>query len=175
MYVSIYDVLSHTPPWVFILFAYLTWMGVNRLRPTVRPLGRVWISPAIFVVWGLAGLFHRSGDFGDIVLHWIVGLLLGAAVGSLGGMSLIVDRPHQLVRLRGSVLPLVRILVIFGSHYALEVAAALYPEGRTRLLAWDICVAGAGAGYFLAWSVRFLRGYTTAPQADLAPIVALKA
>jgi hypothetical protein len=86
--------------------------------------------------------------------------------------KMLVDRPRQLVRLRGSVLPLVRILVIFGAHYALQVAAALHPDNRATFMAWDIYVSGASAGYFFGWSIRFLRAYRTAPQVDLAPVVA---
>ncbi|MEA3151578.1 MAG: hypothetical protein QOD56_2517 [Gammaproteobacteria bacterium] len=175
MNVSVYDVLSHTPPWVFILLVYLTWMGVTRLRSSVRQLGRIWISPGIFIVWGLVGLFHRSGDFSYILIHWTVGAVVGAALGSLGGMRLIVDRSRQLVRLPGSVLPLARILLIFGAHYGLQVAAALQPQNRAAWLTWDIYVSGASTGYFLAWSVRFLQSYRKAPQADLAPVVPLKA
>ena len=175
MNVSVYDILSHTPPWVFILLAYLTWIGLLRLRPGVRQLGRIWITPAIFIVWGLVGLFHRPADFSFILAHWTVGAVVGAALGSLGGMRLIVDRPRQLVRLPSSILPVVRILIIFGAHYSLQVAAALHPDHRAALLTWDIYVSGASAGYFLAWSVRFLQAYRKAPQADLAPIIPLKA
>ena len=175
MNVSAYDILSHTPPWVFILLAYLAWIGVLRLRSSVRQVGRIWITPVIFIVWGVVGLFRRSGDFSFIAAHWVVGAAVGAALGSLGGMRLIVDRPRQLVRLPGSILPLTRILAIFGAHYALQVAAALHPDHRGELLTWDIYVSGASAGYFMAWSVRFLQSYRKAPQADLAPIIPLKA
>jgi len=173
MNVSASDVLSHTPPWVFVLFTYLVWIGLMRLRPSVRDVGKTWITPAIFVAWGVVGLFRRPGDFSYIAIHWGVAALIGGILGSLGGMKkMLVDRPRQLVRLRGSVLPLVRILVIFGAHYALQVAAAIHPDNRATFLAWDIYVSGASAGYFFGWSIRFLRAYRTAPQVDLAPVVA---
>jgi hypothetical protein len=176
MNVSVYGVLAHTPPWVFVLLAYLVVMGAMRLRPSVRRLDRIWITPGIFVAWGLVGLFKRHMDLGFVLPHWLMGAVIGGAIGLLGrSMSIMVDRPRQLVLLRGSVLPLVRILVIFGAHYALQVAAALHPENRTTFLTWDIYVSGASAGYFLGWSARFLQSYRTAPQADLAPVVALKA
>jgi hypothetical protein len=173
MDVSVIDVLAHTPPWVFVLFAYLVGIGLLRLRPSVRDLGRIWITPAIFIVWGLVGLFRTPGDFAYVAMHWGVAALIGAIVGSLGRMhDMLVDRPRQLVRLRGSVLPLVRILVVFGAHYSLQVASALHPENRATFLAWDIDVSGASAGYFFGWVLRFLRAYRTAPQVDLAPVVA---
>jgi hypothetical protein len=175
MNVTVYDVLSHTPPWVFVLFAYLTCIGLMRLRPSVARLGKIWITPCIFVAWGLVGLFRRPDNFSLVLMHWAIGAVLGGVLGSIGQMKLTVDRPRQLVLLRGSVLPLVRILLIFGAHYLLQVAAALHPQSRASLLTWDIYVSGASAGYFVGWLARFLRSYRTAPQADLAPVVALKA
>ncbi len=175
MNVSVSEVLSHTPPWVFVLFAYLVWIGLQRLRPSVRPVGKTWITPSIFIAWGLAGLLRRPESFSFVAIHWAVAALIGGIVGSLGGMKLTVDHPRQLVLLRGSILPLLRILTVFGAHYFLQVAMALHPDNRATFTAWDIYVSGASAGYFFGWSMRFLQAYRTAPQTDLAPVVALKA
>jgi hypothetical protein len=70
--------------------------------------------------------------------------------------------------LPGSVLPLLRILIIFGAHYVLRVAATIRPDSSSTYLTWDIYVSGAGAGYFFGWSLRFIRSYRGAPSADLA-------
>jgi hypothetical protein len=78
------------------------------------------------------------------------------------------DRGRRRVLLPGSLLPLLRILVIFGAHYVLRVAAAIHPDMSATYLTWDIYVSGASAGYFVGWSVRFMRSYVQAPQADLA-------
>jgi hypothetical protein len=173
MNISASDVVSRTPPWVFVLFAYLLWIGVMRLRPSVRDVGKIWITPGIFIAWGLVGLFHRPGDFSYVAVHWGIAAVIGAIVGSLGDMpKMLVDHSRQLVRLRGSVLPLVRMMLVFGAHYLLQAAGAMHPEYRPTVLAWDIYVSGASAGYFFGWSVRFLRAYHKAPQTDLAPVVA---
>jgi hypothetical protein len=173
MNASATDVLARTPPWVFVLFVYLVWIGLLRLRPSVRDVGKTWITPAIFIGWGLAALLRRTADFSYLATHWGMAALIGVMVGSLGGMKkMLVDRPRQLVRLRGSIMPLLRILVIFGAHYGLQVAAAMQPDNEETFQAWDIYVSGASAGYFFGWSIRFLRAYRIAPQVDLAPVVA---
>lgn len=174
MNVSVYEVLARTPAWVFVLLAYLLWIGMLRVRPSIRPLGRIWITPLIFVGWGLAGLFEKHSELVFVLPHWLMGAVIGGALGLLGSMTLTVDRPRQLVLLRGSIMPLVRIALIFGAHYLLQVGAALHPDSRNSLLTWDIYVSGASAGYFVGWAVRFLQSYRTAPQADLAPVVTLK-
>jgi hypothetical protein len=174
MNVSVSEVLARTPPWVWVLFAYLAWIGILRLRPSVQPLGKIWFTPLIFVCWGLVGLVKRHADLAFVLPHWVMGAIIGGALGVLGGMTLTVDRPRQLVLLRGSVMPLVRITLIFGAHYLLQVGAALHPDARSSFLTWDIYVSGGSAGYFVGWAARFLQSYRRAPQADLAPVVALK-
>jgi hypothetical protein len=169
MNVSISQVLSGTPIWVFVLFAFLIWTGATRLKPGVRELAKIWITPGIFIVWGLIGLFQRAGDFSQVLIHWVIGAVLGAALGLAFGIPLQADHPRRLVLLPGSVLPLLRILIIFGAHYVLRVASAIHPDMGATYLNWDIYVSGAAAGYFIGWSVRFLTSYKNAPQTDLQP------
>jgi hypothetical protein len=152
-----------------VLLAYLVWMGATRLKPGVRALSRIWITPAIFIVWGLVGLFQRPGEFSEVLTRWVVGLVLGGALGIAFRIRMQADRPRRLVLLPGSVLPLLRILIIFGAHYVLRVAAAVHPDMSATYLNWDIYVSGASAGYFAGWVVRFMMSYAKAPQVDLKP------
>jgi hypothetical protein len=64
---------------VFILLAYLLWIGTKRLKPGVRELAKIAITPAIFIVWGVIGLFQRPGDFSTAVAQWAARLQLRAA------------------------------------------------------------------------------------------------
>jgi hypothetical protein len=161
-------ILSGTPVWVFVLLAFLLWTGAKRLKPGVRELAKIGVTPSIFILWGVIGLFQRPGDFAVVLAHWAVGALLGGALGLAASISMQVDRPRRLVLLPGSALPLLRILVIFGAHYVLRVAAAIHPDMGATYLTWDIYVSGASAGYFAGWAVRFARSYLKAPQVELA-------
>ena len=165
---SIGQILSGTPIWVFVLLAYLLWVGAARLKPGVRDLAKIWITPGIFIVWGLIGLFQRPGNFSEVLIRWAVGFGLGAALGLAFAIPMQADHERRRVLLPGSMLPLLRILLIFGSHYVLRVAAAVHPDMSATYLNWDIYVSGAGAGYFLGWSIRFMMSYSKAPQVDLA-------
>lgn len=167
MHLPIATILSNTPTWVFVLLAYLLWIGVKRLRPGVRELTKIGITPAIFIVWGLIGLFQRPGDFSTVFGHWAIGAVVGCALGLAVPIPMQADRVHRLVLLPGSVLPLLRILIIFGAHYVLRVAAALHPDSSLPYVTWDIYVSGASAGYFFGWSMRFIRSYLAAPLVEL--------
>ncbi len=158
----------HTPVWVYLLSAYLVWMGLKRLLPSVRDVRRVYVVPAVFIVWGLAGLVRRA----DILPHagwsWLVGAALGAALGLLLQQHIEVDRQRGRVLQPASVVPLLRNVAIFGSHYLLNVAAAIHPRDSAGYMAWDVIVSGLGAGYFFGWAIRFALAYRAAPSIELA-------
>lgn len=162
-------ILQGTPVWVFALFFVLVWLGAKRLRPHTTPLARVWTVPAIFIVWGLSGLAAHNGAPLQIAAHWLLGALVGAALGawSLSPERLQFDHRNRLVRQPGSALPLLRNLAIFFGHYALQVFAATHPQMRDSAMGWDLYVSGFSAGFFIGWALRFVIGLRRAPQTDL--------
>jgi len=153
------EVLRGTPIWVFALFGYLLWAGIRGLTPSARKVSRVWITPAIFITWGVIGLVMRSGPLAANLLHWLIAALVGAGVGVLARVPMQVDASKNLVVQPGSVLPLIRNVTIFGAHYALNVLAAVKPELSAQYMTWDIYVSGASAWYFAGWAIRFLSAY----------------
>jgi hypothetical protein len=163
----VFEILRHTPVWVYALFAYLVWMGLKRLQPSVRDMRRVYVVPAVFIVWGLSGLVQRA----DVLPHggwnWLLGAVLGVALGAILQQRMQVDRRHRRVLQPASVVPLLRNLAIFGSHYLLNVAAAIHPRESVDYLGWDVIVSGLSAGYFVGWAIRFALAYRSSPQTDL--------
>lgn len=158
--------LHGTPLWVFALFGYLVWVGVRSLAPNVRKVSRVWITPVIFIAWGVAGLLMRSGPLAANLLHWFMAALIGAAIGLLARVPLQVDAQKGVVVQPGSVVPLIRNVGIFGAHYVLNVLVAIKPELSAQFMTWDIYVSGASAGYFAGWAIRFARSYRQALRQD---------
>jgi hypothetical protein len=163
------NILGGTPLWVWALFLYLMIQGARRLRPRVVDARRLAIVPFIFIAWGLSGLASRPFDAGTIALCWIAGAVFGGILGPLTGPKLLAaDRTRTLAHLPGSKAPLIRNIVIFGSHYALNVAAAILPAMAGGLLRADIAVSGASAGYFIGWGVSLWRSWQQAPAMSLA-------
>jgi hypothetical protein len=151
--------LHGTPIWVFALFGYLVWVGIKGLKASERKVSRVWITPAIFITWGVIGLVMRPGSIAGNFLHWSVAALAGSGLGLLLRMPLQINRSSGTVVQPGSVVPLIRNVAIFGGHYALNVLAAMKPELSAQYMTWDIYVSGASAGYFAGWAIRFIRVY----------------
>ena len=153
-------ILTHTPTWVWVVLALLVWLGIQGLKPRTVALPRVFLTPAVFITWGIVALAARSSP--TVLLDW--GLTAACGVG----LALATVRLEGLraaggtVHLPGSWLPLVRNLAIFGAKYVLTVAMTMHPERRGALVFWDVGISGLSAGYFLGWLVRFLLAYRRA-------------
>jgi hypothetical protein len=160
-------ILSGSPWWVYGLLALLVWLGLQAARPRTVSLSRVLIAPAVFIAWGIVSLMLRA-DFSD-ALVWLGTAACGAAFAGLVTRidGVVADRRVGLVRVPGSILPLLRFLAIFIAKYALAVAASIRPDLRDLLAPWDIGVSGLAAGYFVGWLLAFLRAYRRAPDAEL--------
>ena len=158
-------VVRHTPPWVFAILAFLILTGVQALRARVVPLWRLFLVPAIFIVWGIAGVIQRSATDPALALDWLAALATGAAIGwfatRLRGLSF--DRARNIVGMPGSPIPLIRNASIFIARYGLAVATAFAATATARasLITLDVAVAGLMTGYFLGWLARFTQALRT--------------
>jgi len=156
--------VTHTPWWVFAVLAYLIWMGVKGLQPRTLPLARVFITPLVFIVWGVLGAAGRHLPPGMNAAAWIGGAVLGAIPSVLTSPRRVeLNRSLNLVHFEGSPFPLVRNLTIFCLRYGLAVAAAMAHGDDVRLAVITTAVSGLSAGYFLGWSAAFWRMLNRAP------------
>jgi hypothetical protein len=154
-------VLMGTPWWVFVVFAIVSWIGVRGFRSRTVRLAQVFVTPAIFIAWGLVSLVIAVTSSPLMLLYWCAAGALSLMFSSITLRldDLDIDRHKDLVRISGSWHPLVRNLLIFAAKYGLQVAMAQHPEDRAQLLAWDVVVSGLAAGYFLGWQLRFVLKY----------------
>lgn len=158
-----WGILSGTPLWVYLLFAYLMWLGSRSLTPSQVPLRKVAVLPAIFILWGLSGLFARPLPADILAILWVSGFAAGNLLGLATGPRLLaVEQPGGIIHFPASKAPLLRNLVIFGAHYALNVLMALRPDQIPALLRADVAVSGASAGYFAGWAFMLWRRYRAA-------------
>jgi hypothetical protein len=154
---GIFDILRNTPLWVFALFALLAWLGIQALRPRTVPLWRLLATPVIFIGWGVVSLALRSSPI--LIADWLVAALIGAGIAwtTVRLDTARIDGGH--VTMPGSVLPLIRNLLIFSAKYAIGVAIAMAPGASADLAIWDIAISGLSAGYFAGWLTRLALAY----------------
>jgi hypothetical protein len=148
----VFDILSHTPVWVWVLFAYLVSRGVVALREREMQPGRALIVPIVFLVWGLAGLIESRGLGFDLALF-----VVGLAAGIFGGRALAVLTPPPRLSLAagtmilpGSPIPFALIIVSFAVKYVAAVALALNAgsPAHAQIASASAVVGGVFAGLF---------------------------
>jgi hypothetical protein len=149
---SLLAILGHTPLWVWPLLAFLIYRGVAAMQPRAVSPGRMLIIPAVFLIWGCAGLIGAPGDPVWILAAFVAAGAVGLALGR--GLAALSPPPAPaapgLIGMPGSPTTLILILAAFACKYAGNVGLALAEEADARAL-WSIGLAAAGglfAGLF---------------------------
>lgn len=150
----LFQIFSHTPIWVFVLFFVLLGMGIQQGRDRNVSGKIVFILPACMILFSCFGLISSTGASGYSLAIWI-GSVLGVA--SLGWRFDAADvRYHSNVySIPGSWLPLMLMMGIFFTKYAVGVMSALRPEMIEQL--WFIYsisfIYGIFSGAFAARAI----------------------
>jgi hypothetical protein len=162
-------IVTHTPLWVFPLFAYLVWQGIKAMRPRTTTIWRALIVPAVFIIWGVSriGLQHRDSVW--LLVSWIAAALALMPVGLLTPRPFELDHASGEITRPGSWFPLVRNITVFALQYTVAVIAAVNPGGGTVAAIAGRAISGATAGYFIGSTVALLRQYTK-KRASVAPL-----
>lgn len=150
---SLLSILAGTPWWVWVLFIYLLMIGVNSLYDRTVHVYRLGVMPTIFFVWSFYSLSSKPFIF---FLLWMafcfVGILINAR--SFSRLPISINK-SGLVRIPGSLTPLILSLLFFALKYFLGVSYALNPMLKFNVLvtSFDVGLSGFIAG--IAWG-RFL-------------------
>ena len=155
-------ILAGTPWWVFLVFGVLAALGVQALRPRTMPLARVFITPAVFIGWGLSSLVTAAKVAPLVLPAAIAAGVIGFGLAALSVRLDAMRAEPGRVTLPGSVLPLFRNLLIFLAKYVIAAATAIRPDWHAPLLLADMAVSGLAIGYFVGWTLRLVGGYRRA-------------
>ncbi len=119
-------IITHTPLWAWILLAYLVWQGIKAMGPRTTTIWRALIVPAVFIVWGLSRI--GLGPQGNVwpLVAWIVAALALMPVGVLTPRPFEVDHATGQIIRPGSVVPLIRNVLVFAVQYTVAVIAAVH-------------------------------------------------
>jgi hypothetical protein len=161
-----WQVLIHTPLWVFPLFAYLVWLGIKAMQPRTTTIWRSLIVPAVFIVWGLSRLLSRQQDFFWPLVSWLVAASALLPVALLTTQPVELDHATGKISRSGSVVPLISNVTVFALQYTVAVIAAVDPDGRTVATLVGRAVSGAMTGYFLGSTIALLRQYWKQRKTD---------
>ena len=167
----VFDILAHTPLWVWALLAFLVYRGIAAMRTREVSPYRVLIVPAVFFVWGASSLLEKSDGLALNVAAFVAALLVGAAAGR--ALASLMPSPRLspvtgLLAMPGSPVALILNCVAFAAKYVGAVALALTSggAGHAEIASVVVAVGGLFAGLF--WG-RTLRQFQRALQADGRP------
>lgn len=160
-------IFTQTPIWVWILLAALLWLGLSQTVSRTASLKRITIMPLAMIGLSIFGTVTVFGTQLSILFAWLGAgaVMLSLILSKASAAAIKYDAAKKIFSLPGSWVPLVLILGIFITKYAVGFMMAMQP-----LLAQDVNFAlffttlyGAFSGVFLARAVSLWR---VAFQAD---------
>jgi len=157
----LYQIIIHTPVWVFAVFAALLWLGLSQRLARTASLQRATLLPLAMLGlsgWGVLSAFGASAP--DLLSWLAAGALLAFGVSRipLHGQTR-YDPASRSFHLPGSYVPLVLMMGIFMTKYAVGATLAVHPElARNAMFAVAVCTLyGAFSGVFAGRALRLWR------------------
>lgn len=173
----LFEILRHTPTWVFVLFFVLLALGYFQARPRTAPRATIAILPAFMLMLSLYGVLSAFG----VAVTGLIAWLGGAALAILLGQRFAAPRDAsysaatRTFSVPGSWLPLALMMAIFFTKYGVAVALARNP-GLSAVALFIGCVSlvyGFLSGLFFSGVLRMWRmarpGPAQAPAAATEP------
>ena len=152
-------VVTHTPRWVWLLFAYLVWQGIQSLQARTTSIWRALIVPTVFIVWGLSRIgLNGSANLWPL-LSWIGAALVLLPIGMLTPRPFEIDHVTNKIIWPGSLFPLIRNVVVFTAQFSVGVITAIDVGHRAWAAIVGRAISGATAGYFIGSIMVLLRAF----------------
>ncbi len=153
-----YQIITHTPLWIWGLFALLLWLGLRQAMPGSMGLRRITIMPTAMMGLSLYGTVSAFSASPAVLVAWF------AAAVALA--TLVVHQPlpantrydsgTRMFQVQGSWVPLALMVGIFATKYFVGVASAMHLEltQDTAFAPGFSALSGAFSGVFTARAAR---------------------
>ena len=167
------QIITHTPVWVWAILGLLVWVGLKQSVPRSVSLRRVTVLPLVMVGLSLAGMFSAFGAGGHALLAWGLAAVVAGAVVMTRSVPQATryNSWTQQFELPGSWTPLVLMMGIFITKYAVGVALAMHPAlARDALFGQSVgALYGAFSGVFVGRAARLWRLASSKASGDVVP------
>ena len=155
------QIITRTPVWVWAILGLLLWVGLKQSVPRSVGLRRITVLPLVMVGLSLAGMLTAFGTGHHALLAW------GATAAVAAAVVMQLNFPQatrynswtQQFELPGSWTPLVLMVGIFITKYAVGVTLAMHPElARDALFSQSMAALYGGfSGVFAGRAARLWR------------------
>lgn len=165
------EILLHTPWWVYVLFAYILYVGIKATKMRSVPVLQLFIAPAIFTILSIHTLIGRIGDHFLYLIPWGIAAMIGITIGwiEMHRLNIIVDRKKRLLKIPGSAFTLILFLLFFGSKYYYGFMSATDPEQvkEIQFVILILMISGIGTGIMWVRGFGYFFKYVKYPSAEL--------
>jgi hypothetical protein len=163
----ILQILTNTPPWVFVLFLVLLGYGWLQTRTRTIGAGRLALLPLIMIGLSLTAVSTTFGAKPAVLGAWAGGGALAIALihGLMKPGAFATAAPGGRITMTGSWLPLALMMTIFFTRYAVTVLMVFNrPLRQSAPFAAGIALLyGFLSGLFLARALLAWRAARLAP------------
>ena len=166
-----FQILKHTPLWVFVLFFALVYLGYLQSKTRRISWSRLSILPISMLCLSFLGVWSSFGANLTAFLAWTSGLIIVVAAALVWpqprGVS--YSKESRLFTVPGDWIPLALMMCIFFTKYAVAVTRAVSPGvADSATLVGAVCAfLGLCSGLFLA---RALRAARIAQRDNVEPV-----
>ena len=155
------QIITRTPIWVWAILILLLWVGLKQTLPRNVSLRRITVLPLVMVGLSLAGVFSAFGSGMNALLAWGAGAAISAAVVMQRNLRQATQYNAWTLQfqLPGSWTPLVLMMGIFITKYAVGVTLAMQPDlaGNAMFSQSVGALYGGFSGVFVARAARLWR------------------
>ena len=153
------EILKHTPSWVFVLFFALLAWGYFQSKDRIVSRSQVSILPVAMIGLSFYGVISAFGIVLTSLASWILGVAVAVGIGVKVAVprGVTYSEKTQSFSIPGSWLPLVLMMAIFFTKYAVGVILArqLPIVGNpVFMMSIGLCY-GFLSGLFLARAIFF--------------------
>lgn len=157
----IIEILTHTPLWVYGLFVGLIFVGWQQTRERYVKQPTLLILPLGMLALSFFGATSSFGYSLTIMLLWLAGVLSSTIIGLLlfSASSASYQAQNASFKVLGSWWPMIFIMAIFFTKYAVGVLTSIKPElfANAALVLSLATFYGILSGTFIARAIRVLK------------------
>ncbi len=155
------QILSNTPKFVFVLFAFLVWLGIKQMSASTLGLKRAVIMPIAMTALSFLGVTSAFGSAPQALLAWTAAAAVACVVSLhiLRNKQISYDADTRIFQMPGSVVPMVLFMGIFFTKYVVGASMGMHPElAQSPNFVWVVsALYGSFTGIFVARAVTLLR------------------
>src|SRR5690348_15072244 len=116
---TIQQTLHHTPWWIYLLLAYVIYIGIQASKARIIALKKLFIIPAIFAFMSIHTLITSFAMNALVIATWCIVILIGIVLGwiQVSRFQIKVDKQKKLIQVPGTWSTLIIIIIIFITRY----------------------------------------------------------